>query len=135
MNAFDVQAVEIQATPERVFDFVADAGRLPEWTLAFKEVHGRRARMETPAGSVEVDLEVRAQREQGTVDWLLTFPDGSRAAAFSRVVPAAPGRSVYSFVLLPPPVPLEQLEGTLAEQSRTLREELGRLQILLAAGG
>jgi len=35
--------------------------------------------------------------------------------------------------MLAPPVPLEQVEGALAEQSRTLREELRTLQQKLAA--
>jgi hypothetical protein len=35
--------------------------------------------------------------------------------------------------MLAPPVPLEQVEGALAEQSRTLREELRTLPQKLAA--
>jgi hypothetical protein len=38
---------------------------------------------------------------------------------------------IYSFVLPSPPVPLEQLEGTLAEQSKALANELARLAHLL----
>jgi hypothetical protein len=42
--------------------------------------------------------------------------------------------TVYTFVLLPPPVPLEQLEGALEQQSHTLKEELARLKTLLEKG-
>jgi hypothetical protein len=77
---------------------------------------------------VQVGLTVETSRERGTIDWTLAFPDGSVARAFSRLVPAGANQIVYSFVLLPPPVPLAELEGTLAEQSRILREELAALR-------
>ena len=38
-------------------------------------------------------------------------------------------------LLVPPPVPLEQLEGALAAQSRTLAEELGTLRRVLKRHG
>lgn len=87
--------------------------------------------MRTPAGSVTIALSVRSSRVQGTVDWLMTFPDGSVAKAFSRVIDNGPNSSIYSFLLTVPPVPLEQLEGALEQQWQTLREELTRLQGLL----
>jgi hypothetical protein len=65
------------------------------------------------------------------VDWELRFPDGTSGLAQSRVTPTSGGTSIYSFVLHAPPVPLEQLEGALAEQSVTLREELATLKALL----
>lgn len=40
-------------------------------------------------------------------------------------------RCVYSFVLTPPPVPLEQMEGALAAQSITLAKELRQLKSIL----
>lgn len=128
MRTFDVQAVEIAAPAAAVFEYVAEPRHLPEWTHAFREAEPGRAVMETPRGAVEVGLEIRAAAAQGTIDWVMRFPDGSRAEAASRVVAAGPERSVYSFVLLPPPVPLERLEGALEEQSRILRDELEQLR-------
>ena len=128
MRHFDVQAIEIAGPFERAFRFVADPRNLPEWTHAFVSVAGGRAMLATPRGSVEVGLEVRASLESGTVDWIMTFPDGSIGRAFSRLVPLDHGRTLYSFVLLAPPVPLEQLEGALAEQAKVLRRELAALQ-------
>ena len=61
----------------------------------------------------------------------MTFPDGSVAKAFSRVIDNGRNSSIYSFVLSPPPVPLERLEGALEQQSQILREELTRLQRLI----
>jgi hypothetical protein len=46
-----------------------------------------------------------------------TFPDGKVASAYSRLVPQSNEDRVFSFVLLAPPVPLEQLEGMLNEQA------------------
>lgn len=124
MKTFDVQTVAIEAPADAVFAYVADPSRLPEWTHAFQTVANGRATLRTPRGAAEIGLEVRASLEHGTVDWLMTFPDGSVGRAHSRVVAAAPRRSVYSFVLLAPPVPLEQVEGALEEQGRTLAQEL-----------
>jgi len=133
MKTFDVQTIEINAPLERVFAYIADARRLPEWTSAFKSVSDGRAVMETPKGSVEINLAVHAARSQGTVDWIMNFPDGSVAKAYSRVVVADKERSLYSFILLAPPVPLEQLEGALEGQSHILREELAKLGAILSS--
>jgi uncharacterized protein YndB with AHSA1/START domain len=134
MATFDVQSIAIPAPYDRAFRYIADPRRLPEWTHAFEAVADGRATLVTGAGTVEVGLTVEASRERGTVDWTLAFPDGSVARAFSRLVPAGENRTVYSFVLLPPPGPLAELEGTLAEQSRILREELATLRARLEAG-
>jgi len=132
MKTFDVQSVEIDAPPDVVFDYLARPETLPEWTRAFLEVRGGRATMATPNGRVEVELTIEAARAQRTVDWFMRFPDGSRGRAHSRVVPGAQGRSIYSFVLMAPPVPLERLEGALDAQSRTLARELEELRARLA---
>lgn len=134
MKSFDVQGIELDVSRSRAYEFIADPQRLPEWTNAFASVTGRRAVMRTPEGEIEVDLEVRASEEDGTVDWRMTFPDGTVADAFSRVVELDHDRSVYSFVLTPPPVPLERLEGSLEAQSRSLAEELARLKEILDHG-
>jgi hypothetical protein len=132
MKTFDVQTIEINAPFDRVFDYIADARKLPEWTNAFKSVSNGRAVMETPNGSVEIELAVQAARSQGTIDWVMTFPDGSVARACSRVAAADKERSLYSFILVAPPVPLEQLEGALEAQSHILREELAKLGAILS---
>jgi hypothetical protein len=53
------------------------------------------------------------------------------AAAYSRLIPLNAERVVYSFVLLAPPVPLEQLEGALSQQTVILRDELRKLSTIL----
>jgi uncharacterized protein YndB with AHSA1/START domain len=134
MSTFDVQSIEIAAPFSTAFHYIADPANLPEWTHAFKHVTGERATMETPAGFVQVGLEVDASEPHGTVDWRITFPDGGVAKAASRLVPHG-DRSIYTFVLEAPPVPLERLEGALAEQSRILTTELATLARRLRDNG
>lgn len=131
MKTFDVQSIDINAPLEKTFSYIAEAQNLPEWTSAFERVYDGRALLRTPQGSAEVTLAVNASPEHGTIDWVITFPDGNVASAHSRVVRNGEGHSIFTFVLLPPPVPLEQLEGALEQQSQTLREELSRLSEIL----
>ena len=126
MSTFDVQSIEIPAPFSTAFCYIADPANLPEWTHAFKHVVDGRAIMETPAGAVQVGLRVEASEPHGTVDWTITFPDGGVAKAASRVIPHG-DRSIYTFVLEAPSVPLGRLEGALAEQSRILTKELATL--------
>ena len=131
MRLFDVQGVEIRAVRERIFDFLRDPRNLPKWARAFQSADRERARLETPTGAVEIGLRTVADPKAGTVDWRLEFPDRSIALAQSRVTPTTRGSCIYSFVLHAPPVPLEQIEGALDQQSATLREELSALKSLL----
>lgn len=131
MKTFDVQTVELAVPNRRAFAFIADPATLPQWTSAFASVAPGRATMRTPNGEVAIDLDVLASAEQGTVDWYMTFPDRSVATAFSRIVTLSPDRCIFSFVLTPPPVPMEQLEGALDVQSRTLTTELRTLKEIL----
>ncbi len=135
MKTFDVQGIDLNVPARTALAFIADPAQLPRWTNAFASVTPGRAVMRTPGGEVTIDLEVDASREHGTVDWRITFPDRSVASAFSRVVQIDRERCVFSFVLTPPPVPLEQLEGALEAQSRTLAEELRKLKEILERHG
>ena len=134
MKTFDAQAISLHVSQQQAFAFIADAKHLPDWAQAFASVDGKRALMRTPSGEVEIDLDVRASSETGSIDWYMTFPDGSVAVAYSRVVALAPDKCVYSFVLTPPPVPLEQLEGALEMQSKILAKELVKLKGILENG-
>ena len=132
MLPFDVQFVALNAPADVAFRFIADPTHLPRWTHAFKQAEHGRAVMETPRGAAEIGLCVSASESAGTVDWEMTFPDGSVATACSRIVPNGLRSSIYTFVLKAPPVPQELVEGTLGQQRRILAEELATLQALLA---
>jgi hypothetical protein len=133
MRTFDVQSIELDVQFAEAFRYLANPTTLPEWTHAFKTADHRHATMSTPHGTVQVDLRVNASESHGTIDWTMTFPDGSVAQAHSRVTPHR-GKSIYTFVLEAPPAPLEELEGALAEQSRVLADELATLARRLATG-
>jgi len=131
MKTFDVQGVELAAPFDTAFSYISEPRNLPNWARAFKAVSDGKALLETGNGAVEIQLLVATSRERGTIDWIMEFPDGSTAVAYSRLVDIGKNRSIYSFVLLPPPVPLEQLEGTLNEQAHILRLELTNLKAIL----
>ena len=132
MKNFDAQSIEIQTGFHHAFTYIANPKTLPEWTHAFKRVSDGTAMMATPQGSVPIRLAVNSSSRHGMIDWIMDFPDGSRATAFSRLVEAGKNRCVYTFTLMPPPVPLEQLEGALEQQAKTLQEELARLARILS---
>ena len=134
MKTYDVQDILIDAPIERVMAYLADPRRSPEWAEAFKSVDGDRALLKTPQGDVEIGLDVLADEKHGTVDWRMSFPDGTIETAYSRAVPTGDRRTVFSFVLMPPVAILEQLEGGLEQQSLTLAGELRRLKELLENG-
>jgi hypothetical protein len=79
MQLFDVQGIEIVASRVKVFEFLKQPANLPHWAHAFVSAGDGRARLETPSGAVDVGLSVSADADAGTVDWHLTFPDGSIA--------------------------------------------------------
>lgn len=128
MKTHDVQSISIAKPRSEVFAYIANPANLPEWTNAFKSADTERAELVTPNGSVPIQLETRASAEHGTIDWIMTFPDGSIGAAYSRVTEDAGDSAIYSFVLMAPPVPLEALEGALEEQKKTLATELVSLR-------
>jgi hypothetical protein len=132
MDSFKVESVRIKTTPEKAFRYISDPKNLPQWAHAFKGVLNGKAIMATQAGTVEVELRVKGTASEGTIDWHMTFPDGNVATAYSRLVPESAEYSIYSFILMAPPVPLEQLEGALNQQAHILRAELTKLSAILS---
>jgi hypothetical protein len=128
---FDVQGIEIMAQRRTVFEFLKEPANLPLWAHAFVSAGDGRARLETPAGAVDVGLDVSADAERGVVDWRLVFPDGGVGIAQSRVTETARGTCIYCFVLHAPPVALEQVEGALDAQRVLLQSELATLKSLM----
>ncbi len=108
----------------RYSSFFATLATCRSGAHAFTSAEDGRARLETPARAVDVRLGVAADANAGTVDWRLTFPDGSVGLAQSRVTETTRGTCIYSFVLHAPPVALEQVEGALEAQRATLQSEL-----------
>lgn len=131
MKKFDLQGIEIQMNYHEAFKFIASPQNLPKWTHAFKTANEKNAELQTPQGVAVIKLTTAISESSGTIDWHMEFPDGSKGSAFSRLVELAPGQILYTFTLLAPPVPLEALEGALAQQSKTLAQELQNLKKIL----
>ena len=129
-NNFDVQSIGINSTANKVFEFIAKPENLSLWTNAFAKADKTSAVMVTPNGELPIELETIIANEKGTIDWVMTMPDGSIGKAYSRVFENGKS-SIYSFVLLAPPVPLEQLEGALSAQKILLAKELKDLKRIL----
>ena len=131
MRMFDVQGIEISAPRRKLFEFLRDPTNLPRWAHAFVSAGNGSARLETPAGAVDVGLDVTADADTGVVDWRLTFPDGSVSIAQSRVTETTRGTCIYSFVLHAPAVSLERVKGALDAQRAILQSELATLKSLM----
>ena len=127
---FDVQSIGINANYKDVFEFVAKPENLPLWTNAFSKADEKSAVLVTPQGELPIEMETVVSAKHGTVDWIMTMPDGSIGKAYSRI--SENGKAtIYSFTLLAPPVPLEQLEGALTAQKLLLAKELIDLKKML----
>jgi len=131
MRVHEVRSIEMDAPYEKAFEFIADPRNLPRWAHAFERVEGTTAQLRTPSGLAAIELSVDASARYGTIDWQMTFSDAVVATAMSRLTRAPESRLVYTFVLHAPPVPLEEIEGALAEQVLTLESELAQLRGLL----
>jgi hypothetical protein len=77
MKTFDVQSIGIGKSVGHVFDFIATPANLPTWTHAFKRADAKSAELMTPNGAVLIDLETITDESRGTIDWRMTFPDGT----------------------------------------------------------
>lgn len=128
MKTHDVQSVSIKSPIKVVFEYIADPQNLPDWTNAFARADAETADLVTPNGTVTIRLNTKADSAKGTIDWEMIFPDGSVGTAYSRVTPGGNEGSIYTFLLMAPPVPLELLEGALKEQMTILAGELANLK-------
>jgi hypothetical protein len=131
LKMHDVQSIAIKAPPAAVFAYVAEPANLPHWTAAFSSAGAGSAKLRSPSGEVDIQLETIAHEKAGTVDWIMTFPDRTIGQAFSRITPDGPSGSVYCFLLMAPPVPLEAVEGALDMQKSQLAEELLNLKRIM----
>lgn len=129
---YEVKSIGLGVSVNTAFDYLGDITNLPEWTHAFAEVNVNGAAvMRTPEGEVPVQVENIVNRAGGLIDTKMVFPDGSTAIAYSRLVTLDDASCAYTFVLTPPPVALEKLEGALAEQTKILEKELQTLKSIL----
>jgi Polyketide cyclase / dehydrase and lipid transport len=94
-NRAETRSISIQAPPDAVLDFVADARTLPRWAPAF----ARAVRPDGDAwlvdtGEAEVRVAMNVSRERGTVD--IVGAADPRRGVFTRVLGNGDG-SEYLF--------------------------------------
>ena len=112
MRRFDVRAIEIRPPRQPLFEFLRIPGKSAALGAGFVSAEHDRARLETPAGAVDIGLKVLTNADAGTVDWRLLFPEGGIGVAHSRVIETTRGSCIYSFVL-------HASGGTRADRRRT----------------
>jgi len=128
---YAIRSTVIQQPFSKVYGYISNPKNLPEWANAFSSVSDGSALLETPQGQVPIKLKTVSDKNTGNIDWLMTFPDESEGVAYSRVLPLSKETTLYSFTLTPPPVPLEELEGALSQQTSILEKELETLKSIL----
>ena len=131
MNNFTNNSTTLSVSFQRAFDYISRRDTLPEWTNAFPVVKDRKATLRTPKGDVEVELDVDASRESGTIDWRWRLPDGSLGTAYSRLSALNDDATAYVFIL---PISPEQQDMREAMRT-TIDDELKRLKSILAGSG
>ncbi|TDU83547.1 polyketide cyclase/dehydrase/lipid transport protein [Kribbella voronezhensis] len=115
----ETRTISIAASPEVVFEYVADARNLPEWAPGFApkiEQSGDEWVIDSEAGQLRVV--VRTSSEYGTVDFLRAHD--LRVGGFSRVLPNGEGSEYQFTILFPPGTPEEAVE----DQLKFIDEEL-----------
>ncbi len=119
----------LDADREKVFDYLSDVERLPEWATEFaRELRRDGDGYKVVNGLGEFFFEIRADRRHGIID-MFAGPSRDRMAVFpSRVVALPDGRSAYSFTMFQAPdMPDELFEA----QHASLQRELAGLERLL----
>jgi hypothetical protein len=111
------RSIAIDATPAKVFDFVAEPRNLPLWAPgAVKSVEPSGDDWIFHNGDSERRVIVRTSQEYGTVD--LLSPDGP--GVFTRVVPNGTGAEYQFTLFFPEGTP----EDAVTAQSDIIDEEL-----------
>ena len=129
----DTRTVTLAASPQDVFDFVANPENLPRWAVGF--CHSIRREDESDdrwvvtTGNGEISVRYVTDRALGVVDFHLSPAPGVESVAYSRVVPNADGAEYIFTQLQAPGMPDDVFEA----QVDALREELIVLQALVRA--
>ena len=119
----------LDAPQEKVFDFMSDIERLPEWATEFaRELRREGEDYKVVNGLGEFFFEIRADRETGVID-MFAGPSKDEMAVFpTRAVGLPDGRTAYSFTMFQGPgMPDELFES----QHASLRREFENIERLL----
>ena len=125
-NRSETRSIAIDAPPDRVHRFMADAANIPRWAPAFATAirpSGNRWVATTAGGDAEIV--VASQPESGTVD-ILSADDVTRGA-FARVIPNGPVSEVLFTLFFEPDTP----EEAIAAQMAVVEDELATIEQLV----
>jgi Polyketide cyclase / dehydrase and lipid transport len=124
----DTKSVSIDATPAKVFQFLADPQNLPRWAVGFAQAirpDGSGWVVTTSGGPIA--LQIDADGRHGVVDYHLSPAPGVEWLAASRVVARGKG-SEYMFTQFQASA---MPDATFEQSIRTLAHELVVLKALL----
>lgn len=124
----DTQTVSIEASPAKVFNFLANPNNLPRWAIGFaKEIREEEGRWVVRTATGEIGLRFFTDEQTGVVDYWISPTQGVEVLAASRVIPRG-AASEYSFTQF-------QSEGmpdeAFAQSVQALKHELSVLKALL----
>ena len=116
-------SIALQSPPERTFEYLADASKLPVWAIGFaKAIEPTRGRLAGHARQRRADAFADRQRPErpGVVDYVSMPAPGVEVPAHTRVVAHDTG-SVYTFTMHQAPgMPDEVFDAQVAELAREL---------------
>jgi hypothetical protein len=119
-NRSESRSISIEAPPETVVGFLADARALPRWAPNFaKAVTPDGDHWRVDNGEAEFTVELRVSREAGTVDILR--PGDRRRGFFMRVVGNGDGSECVFTQVFPAGTPEEAVARQLAVVESELR--------------
>jgi hypothetical protein len=128
----DTKAVNIDARPDDVFDFLADPANLPQWAVGFcRSIRRDGERWIVSTATGQVGIRYVTDRVLGVIDFYISPGPGIESAAFSRVLPSGDGAEYVFTQFQTPGMTDEVFDG----QVQALVEELHILQGLFRARG
>src|SRR5262245_28458606 len=126
----DTQTVTIPARPDDVFAFLAEPENLPRWAVGFaRGIHRAAGGWVVQTGHGDVPIRILADRERGTIDFLMSIAHGVEATAYSRLLPNGDSAEFVFTQFRQPGMSDEVFAG----QRSALAEELALLPILFRA--
>jgi hypothetical protein len=89
----DTKSVAIQASRQKVVDFLANPENLPRWAIGFARAVRREADrwVVTTQGGGDIGVRVAADAALGVVDFYMSPAPGIEGLAASRVIPSGNG--------------------------------------------
>jgi uncharacterized protein YndB with AHSA1/START domain len=124
-NRSETRSIAIDAPPERVHRFIADATNIPRWAPAFATaIHPGDTHWVATTERGEAEIIVASNPDSGTLD-ILSAADRTRGA-FARVISNGPGSEVLFTLFFEPGTP----EQTVTAQMTVVDDELANIKQL-----